>query len=677
MKNQFDMMNIMNLSDPIHHVELEADAESLHSTGPFDRRATKLKSIAWPALLVLVPMTAIVGTLAGLILKNQVRAAQSSTLSQQPSFQYDRSYVLVNYSATRLTFLASWLSTLAPVLSASIMGLWCCCAARALQEASRSGSVSQLPTASGIDREVAILRASFLSLWRYYIDLLKIFWQRLCRQSTSSESPGAMHASANVLSLCGLIVLTTFTSEAYLDSFTQTVQVDVATTSEVTTSAFGRGLSTLCLGFDREQNVGFPCSYIVEPILSASQATEEDEDANEVFYLQHNMSRTSSIQIIQDMAVLLPQTLTLPGNVDFEATTIGVSTNCRPITSACDLRVAKDDPYHTEFNCSENFWGVLGKAPNITELTLTYTKATDPDLPGMNFKPSPSLQYGFYANDGLSKIYTTAKYNPQTGDLDSKATMLPDSKLINPTYMGVAGRIGISSESVGSNLSNDGEFFQSITGEYADFILSCHYTTYNVKYTWLNGTIADLSSSATTNGSVSEIYHGCQVTWEAPSDTSFLLQDDLLMAAVQNTTTDMAREWANLHSVRVLSTIGAFTTPRNNFQEQVRTPLLVAQIPLVALATLVAGSLSYVVLAIVLVVVVLHIVRTNPSVLCSAQWLSQSGLAASAFRANDGDVKNDDVFSAVLTAEKHSTHSQIRVGVSSKGFLVMPFLANG
>ena len=45
------------------------------------------------------------------------------------------------------------------------------------------------------------------------------------------------------------------------------------------------------------------------------------------------------------------------------------------MTSECDMRVAGNEGYHTQFNCTSGFWGTLGKAPNITELSLSSDKA--------------------------------------------------------------------------------------------------------------------------------------------------------------------------------------------------------------------------------------------------------------------------------------------------------------
>jgi hypothetical protein len=82
--------------------------------------------------------------------------------------------------------------------------------------------------------------------------------------------------------------------------------------------------------------------------------------------------------------------------------------------------------------------------------------------------------------------------------------------------------------------------------------------------------------------------------------------------------------------VWVLSTIGAYTVPRTNLQEQIRTELLVAKIPIAALLALVASSLIYVVLASVLGIVTYRSSKSRDLRHIAAQ-LNRDGVCAAAF----------------------------------------------
>ena len=87
--------------------------------------------------------------------------------------------------------------------------------------------------------------------------------------------------------------------------------------------------------------------------------------------------------------------------------------------------------------------------------------------------------------------------------------------------------------------------------------------------------------------------------------------------------------WADLYSVKVLSQIGAYLTPRTNLQEQRRNTILVAKVPKPALGALVACSLLYTALGILLVVGAYR--ASSREVKLIAEQLSLAGLTDMAF----------------------------------------------
>jgi hypothetical protein len=177
-------------------------------------------------------------------------------------------------------------------------------------------------------------------------------------------------------------------------------------------------------------------------------------------------------------------------------------------------------------------------------------------------------------------------------------------------------------------MSNDSGIFQTNETVYLDFALQCPFTAYDVNYTWANGEIQDVSFSPSPNGSMLEIYHGTQF-YVTVSGGDYQLQDFLIQSAMQNTSTELAYEWASLYSTKVLSTIGAYTAPRTNLQEQQRIPLLVAKVPKAALGALIACSLAYTLLGVGLGFVAYKASATDVRDL--AAQLSLAGLTAAAF----------------------------------------------
>jgi hypothetical protein len=98
---------------------------------------------------------------------------------------------------------------------------------------------------------------------------------------------------------------------------------------------------------------------------------------------------------------------------------------------------------------------------------------------------------------------------------------------------------------------------------------------------------------------VAEEWHGRQQCVSLNDDPSGGLVENQFTAAKQPTPHDFARTWANLYSVRVLSVIGAYTNPRLNIQEQVRSQLPVTRVVPWTLGFLLAANFTYVLLGMV------------------------------------------------------------------------------
>jgi hypothetical protein len=584
-------------------------------------RKTRIKSLLWPVLVITIPMALLSAALLGLVFGYRVRSEPDLFASDAGSYQdvhRHSSYVLVNYPATRLVFAASFLSTLAPMLDSFIMSLWSLRIAQSMRTASSQLQYTRLPTPYQLSLVIGLTLASTERLRRYFGYLF----------SRSRPSiPPVVHHAAMILAASIVCAAAVFIADTALHYSTSTISFDVISSNIQPVYQYGRGLSQYCLDFDRIKNTGFPCSYNI---------TVDDPNAaaevNEIFYLQHNESRTSSMRRISnpelphgDLALLMPQMQSVPATIDFRSSTIGVSTQCQPITSECDMRIANPGVgTHTGFNYSSGFFGVLGKSPNISEFITGFSP--DPDLPPLGFKPAPNLQYGFFTDSNLS-----TPYNPEGYDLETDQPTLPplpDTKLINPIYLGIAGRFSMSARSAGNSFSNDSGVFQTNETDFIDFALRCPIMAYDVNYTWANGGIQGLSFLPSPNGSMLEIYHGVQF-YVTVSGGDYQLQDFLVQAAMQNTSDELAYEWASLYSTKVLSTIGGYTTSRVDLQEQQRTPILVAKVPKAALGALIACSLAYTFLGLGLGIAAYKASATDVRDL--AAQLSLAGLTAAAF----------------------------------------------
>jgi hypothetical protein len=352
------------------------------SSGSSLRGRSRLSAIIWPAMIVTLPIAWLCGVLLGMTYGYRVRSEPSlfSSINNE-QLNRPRGYLLINYSATRLVIIASFTSTLAPILAGSIMSLWTLPIARSMKIASSTTQYSQLPTPYQLSLVIGISLASYQRLWRYYEYMLS---------RPRSAIPPIVHKTAGMLTCAVLLAIAVFVTDTYLHYTTQTIDFDQIAIVTQPTNMFGRALGKYCLDFNRTENYGFPCSMSeTDPNAVAEQ--------NEIFHLQHNSSSASEIRFVHtdnllhgDVALLVPQSQSFSQDVDFRASTIGVSSQCISITADCEMRYDTQYSYHTLFNCSENFWGVLGKAPNISEVDGTFYPT--PYVPPLGYKPAPNLQ---------------------------------------------------------------------------------------------------------------------------------------------------------------------------------------------------------------------------------------------------------------------------------------------
>lgn len=183
-----------------------------------------------------------------------------------------------------------------------------------------------------------------------------------------------------MLYVCFIMAILTFAADTLVHYTTTTVEYhQVEESSSV--QEFGRGLSQECLSMDRDANGGLPCS-----VNSLIPNNDYLRGQNEMLFLLHNSSQISEIRVATadggDIAFLLPKTQDLSPYIDYRASTIGITTQCKPISHLCDFGVWGPDDLYSGFFCSPKFWGVLGKTVN---------KTSDPDVPPLAFSINTNL----------------------------------------------------------------------------------------------------------------------------------------------------------------------------------------------------------------------------------------------------------------------------------------------
>lgn len=536
-----------------------------------------LRAIILPTIIVVVPMTLLIAALLGLIFGYRVKSDDSlfSQISNTDLLE-NRGVFLVNYSATRIVFVASWASTLAPLLAGFVMNLDSFYAALLMIRSSAGIGQHDLPTPYQYSLLVGLCLASIGRLRRYF--------------SYSGEKdvviPPVLRRTARTLSLTLFLACVVFAADSAVHYTTSTIAFDEISISS-TRQAYGRGLSEACLTLNRSENYGLPCSR--NGVVAVEDYNAYVTGQNEIFILNHAESNISEIRLVDPpasqnaakVALLIPQHAGLNPLRDFRAETAGIVTTCTPITNT-KCRWIDGNPLenYSQFNCSDNFWGILGKKMVIDD---TGTALADPDVPVLGFKPSSGMQYAYFKDADLSIPYDSV------GDLQP---VLSDSELINPVYFGFAARFASVSQKAGVNMTLDPGVHKGLTAT-LDVVLQCQYTTYAVDYNWVDSKAYINTMTPSPNGTIAEIFHGYALTGSFSAFDNDL-QDLFLKAVLSQNSQELAETFANDYSSRVMGVIGPFLSQRENIQEQTRTVLLVAKVPKIPLAFLVACCLAYV-----------------------------------------------------------------------------------
>jgi hypothetical protein len=135
------------ISNPsVSKVESSVSAEQSQAENPRIEKAD-IKCIVVLLGLVSIPLIVFSVVILWLVFHFRIFPSSSplSDLQTVPN-ESDKSYYYVNFSATRLIFIASWSSSIAPMLVAFIMTLSLFPISKALFRLFQSGHTKQLPT---------------------------------------------------------------------------------------------------------------------------------------------------------------------------------------------------------------------------------------------------------------------------------------------------------------------------------------------------------------------------------------------------------------------------------------------------------------------------------------------------------------------------------------------------
>lgn len=336
--------------------------------------------------LAIVIVVIMLSSVLSVVLIMVFRQPAKSSLFQgtKPKGHNGPLYVLVNLSDTWLVYIISVLNIVTPPVAGYLMSLYTPHIMYNMRLSSTKGFEQQLPKPQEMRFIAGVSQASVFQLVKYH-------WCRCRRRIRSPSKP--LRDITQKFGKIQLMCFTTFAAVAVLHFTTKTITFEEISINAGSDVQAGHGLSYGCLVGDRTAT-RYPCSY------NASNP-ELGDQLRRRFQLQHNTSSISEIALVRqrefghrELHILVPRTERLDASTDYRATSIGISTECSYITKDCNMRCASSNIsdarfYHTHFNCSQGFYGNLGRFPQIGNLSNT---AGDSDVPDLNYKPSLRLQ---------------------------------------------------------------------------------------------------------------------------------------------------------------------------------------------------------------------------------------------------------------------------------------------
>jgi len=596
------------------------------------------RRLVWPATVICVPMLLLSVALLYVVFHHLIEPVENvfDPNSGLENFN-DHRYLLVNFSATKLVFVASFLSTMAPLLAGCILQLTGVLVYRELIKTSHVRHFAILPTPYQMSLLVGVLSASYEQLYNAFVHLLS-------RKRRARVSPVLLYA-VWIFLLSALLGLAVALTDAYLHIATQTVSMTLYSKTTTPTAELGRGVNSYCLGVDRvKDNYGFPCTYAKDSVLAANKNFQNGQP--ELQRIAHNFSTLTQMRLADvsgidggRIAFLMPSELDLPESSNYKAKTIGVATKCGLIPpKTCNITRWGDKNVYTSFNCSSQFWGVLGMQPFIS--VLGGTRPYSPYLSFLAVNQNSNLIYNYFADPEMETVYNTAGLNASALP-DPTSKPWDDNELNNTIYAAFAWRTGTSYFSGwGSNGMVQSNLVQRYNdSSWVDYFVNCAVSAYDVEYIWANGSLQSIDAVKYNNGSILNMWTGTIPYMPGIAGGDYRLQDSEYQSVIAgNTTTSYEQKYGELLSQYALSTIGAYTSGRSAIQQQDQRSVLIAKVPKLALGSLLACSLIYPILGIILFGFACKASRlTGPMAPLFSCW----GLAWTAFLENSPEHGHD------------------------------------
>ncbi|KAH7370635.1 hypothetical protein BKA65DRAFT_21679 [Rhexocercosporidium sp. MPI-PUGE-AT-0058] len=572
-----------------HSVHASA-SDSHHVSGRGPRMRGRVGDILFAFSLMTIPMTLFSALLLGLIFYFRVTPSSAGSPDfQLPDASAHGNVIYVDISATTLTTVASWSSTVAPILVGCAITLISYPVAKQILRAGQSGGTDKLPTPFQLSLMLKMITSgSPQSLWNW----IQYVWGWRGKKESQGKP---MRLMTSILILALMLSTLVFAADTWFHFTTKTINLTQVypITSALNTSV---GLIPDCYNVNRT----FQGGCTLNPAATATFLSQGPQAQSVVANLSTTM-RVNTITSGKDVFTYVgnPPRSAL-ANVDYQSRTWGLKTQCAPVYSQCAVPT------------SVGKW-LDYKCPFAMEGRIS----TD-------------------SNAAFQNQFTMAYFTNSTGTSNSTGSV----DMANPYYFA---SLAIVNQNIGHNpdLKSDPEISSTVHG--ADvFAVYCNTTVYDVKYTSINGSITRFDATP-ANSTLTNIIQGSQ-QYTRVGDPN-LIQGAAIAALVSTDSQGVADYFALTYSQIALGIASAAFTPQAAIQAQRRETMLVAKVPIVPLSFLLISNLLLVLLGIVLLIFAAVAARGETREVQAR--LSVAGLVAAYFegrRAERGAEKVEDLF---------------------------------
>lgn len=295
-------------------------------------------------------MTLLTAALVLMVFKYRVTPEIENEFSRPNSTAFTEDAYYVHADSTMLVFLASWMSSLAPLLAGCAISLAAFPIAQNLFEDTLSTFQDRLPTPFQLTIALKFINGS---TWSALWDLLlyRVRWR-----SQPGRRCAALEALTTVTITTLLLGFLVFGADTWLHITTSTINSprtsDISSEQVMYSLSLHHDCTTTNNSMIALFNTNTSCT--LSPVYTGNSLTDTFAFADSVTTLEtlNNQSDATSISYFpkHDLSYLSIAPTQIDQSLNYVSSTFGVRSKCVPISNMCDLTIGMTN---TSFNCND------------------------------------------------------------------------------------------------------------------------------------------------------------------------------------------------------------------------------------------------------------------------------------------------------------------------------------